>query len=944
VITLSAEGKVSLSLTITVYAPCCELGEGAPTASIQQAFRDAVARNKLSVQLPTASTVVRTGGGYTQQVLSTGTAPLPYLVAVPDGSVAGFVVGGAILSQYLSLGGPTGALGYPVSDATPGGRQIFQRGTLAGNPVQVVSGAILAKWSDLGYETGALGSPTGAAATFLTFRATAGAAQPFQNGLIMSPSTGPLAGQSFVIVGAVLAAYLSAGGASGDLGSPINDEHPAAGLRQQDFEGGYINYAGGSEAANIVRTERQPLVTAAPRSVVSGSVVHLAVGGFNNDATVRVSQTGQPDFLVKVPSGAYTWDGWVPRTASDGVITVRAVDINTNAAAQGSYTVRSPSAAGITISIVSGDLQEGAPGAQLTQPLVVAVTDLDGNVLADQSVTFAASPGAQITPLRATTDSNGEARAFLRLPPSAGVALATAQAGIRVVTFSARASAFSLANFPALTQDVAGALGNGADTIRQKGALLTSAAVIVRYLQSRNELGQANGLADPATLNTFLKSFCFFDSQSSRICDGFISLESSAEQTLNLWRLGAFTGDEIEVRVESSNLDTVRDLVAGGSPVLLALSLDGAGSHFVVATGLAANGSVRISDPNPAFGQTSLDAYLNGFTAGGSAMRGTLSGAVRLMPRAARTAGFLVTSTQPVEMSSASGACGQTLQFPSIAAVAGTALARRPGVLHFRFCEGSADTYQLELTAPANAVFTSLTANGGRAVLDGTTSSLAVRSGSDWSLSPVAVSIRTAGVVNAATFGPEIAPGGLISIFGAGFTGAGSETAVEINGEPAAVIAALPFQVNAQVPPQIQPGSVLIKVTSPNGGAQQQASIRDVAPAIFSISPAQAAITNQDNSLNAPSNPARRGETIVIYGTGFGAVIQSGTVQPAAAPVTAVIGGVEVPAAFAGLTPGAIGLYQANVALPATLPPGLALPLYLKQAGAVSNTVMLAVQ
>ena len=31
-------------------------------------------------------------------------------------------------------------------------------------------------------------------------------------------------------------------------------------------------------------------------------------------------------------------------------------------------------------------------------------------------------------------------------------------------------------------------------------------------------------------------------------------------------------------------------------------------------------------------------------------------------------------------------------------------------------------------------------------------------------------------------------------------------------------------------------------------------------------------------------------------------MIQSGTVQPAAAPVTAVIGGVEVPAAFAGLT------------------------------------------
>jgi outer membrane protein assembly factor BamA len=37
-----------------------------------------------------------------------------------------------------------------------------------------VTGAILAKWALLGYETGSAGNPTGAAAPFLTFRATAG--------------------------------------------------------------------------------------------------------------------------------------------------------------------------------------------------------------------------------------------------------------------------------------------------------------------------------------------------------------------------------------------------------------------------------------------------------------------------------------------------------------------------------------------------------------------------------------------------------------------------------------------------------------------------------------------------------------------------------------------------------------------------------------------------
>jgi uncharacterized protein (TIGR03437 family) len=37
-------------------------------------------------------------------------------------------------------------------------------------------------------------------------------------------------------------------------------------------------------------------------------------------------------------------------------------------------------------------------------------------------------------------------------------------------------------------------------------------------------------------------------------------------------------------------------------------------------------------------------------------------------------------------------------------------------------------------------------------------------------------------------------------------------------------------------------------------------------------------------------------------------------------------------------------LYQANVMVPANLPPGLTLPLYLKQGGAVSNTVSVAIQ
>ena len=350
IVTVSAEGITSQPLNISVSAPCCQVGEGAPTAVIQRAFQDAVASNHLNVQLPAASPAVRIGRGYAQQLLSADGTQTPYLVAVPDGSVNGSVVAGAILSQYEILGGPAGAVGYPLSDATPGGRQTFQQGALAGNPVQIVTGAILAKWGTLRYETGAAGSPTTPITTFLTFRGTSGAAQGFQNGLILAST-----GQTHFVTGLILAKYISTGGADGDLGAPTGDEQLVGGLRQQDFEGGSINYPPGGDAAAVVPKPRQPVVTATPSSVLAGTAVRLVAGGFNNGATVRVSQTGQPDFVVKIASGAYIWDVQVPAGAAGGSVTVRAVDATSGASAQGAYTIRSAASTPLAVSIVSGD-------------------------------------------------------------------------------------------------------------------------------------------------------------------------------------------------------------------------------------------------------------------------------------------------------------------------------------------------------------------------------------------------------------------------------------------------------------------------------------------------------------------------------------------------------------------------------------------------------------
>ena len=974
-------GGISASLTVSVTAPCCQIGQGAPTPAAQDAFQTAVARNGLSGQVHGTSSVTRTGNGYIQQLLSSDPTPVSYLVALPDGSTTAYIVTGAMLAQYSAQGGPAGTLGYPSSDATAGGRQSFKQGTLAGNPVQLVTDGILSKWASLGYETGAAGSPTSAASAFQTFRGTAGSLQSFQRGMILTAAIGPLAGKAFFVTGPVLSAYNANGGPGGNLGSPTNDVHVVSGLNQQDFDGGAIKFATGSTTASVTTTPRQPIVIATPTTVIAGGSVHLVVGGFSNGATVNVSQTGQPDFVVTVPNGTYAWDVLVPATAASRVVTVSATDTRTTSSARTTYTVQSLSSALVSLKVVSGDQQAGAPGAFLSQPVVVMLRDRSGNPLSGFKVTFSASPGAQITPASATTGANGQANARLRLPVTGLIALGTAEVGRSVVSFGAQSAAFVIPNVPAFLQGTQTVTANSRasldqtseQNIRQPGALVASAAAILRYYQSLGQSPgqsldvalQPNGFADPFVLNQFLNSFCTTDAQGNQICDGFLSL--GTQPVPNLWRLGAFAGNSIDVQVVPSDSNTMHDLLAGGSPLLVALSLNGLGSHFVVATGIEADGSLIISDPNPMFGQTNLDAYLNGFTitdgTGASvAVQGTVTGVVRFVSHLvsqAPSAAFLVAATAPVAISSSLGACGRTLQFPDTAA---TATPTTFGMLYFQACDGSNSTYEFDIAAPGlnatglnatglnkdaayTGIFADLSATGSEIALSGSGAMASeviqtvVANSPQWTLAPVPVGISTGGVVNAATSASAIAPGGLFSIFGTGLSGA----TVQINGQNATVTSATPFLVTAQVPFGTPPGSATLTVVSNSGTTQQAISISDVGPAIFTLRDGLAAITNQDNSLNASSNPAIRGTSIIIYGTGFGEVADFGSVSLAIARVVAVINGIEV-AAEVSLSATTPGLYQVMVPLPESLPPGLTLPLFLTQGSATSNTVTVAIQ
>ena len=95
------------------------------------------------------------------------------------------------------------------------------------------------------------------------------------------------------------------------------------------------------------------------------------------------------------------------------------------------------------------------------------------------------------------------------------------------------------------------------------------------------------------------------------------------------------------------------------------------------------------------------------------------------------------------------------------------------------------------------------------------------------------------------------------------------------------------------------------------------------------------------------------GEFISIYCTGLGTVSNQPATGAAAqaSPLsvtttipTVTIGGVAAQVGFSGLTPGAVGLYQVNVQVPAGARTGDAVPVILSIGGATSNAATIAVQ
>jgi uncharacterized protein (TIGR03437 family) len=244
----------------------------------------------------------------------------------------------------------------------------------------------------------------------------------------------------------------------------------------------------------------------------------------------------------------------------------------------------------------------------------------------------------------------------------------------------------------------------------------------------------------------------------------------------------------------------------------------------------------------------------------------------------------------------------------------------------------------------------------------------------------------TGGIANAASANqstPEVVGlGTYIAIYGKLLAGSGSPSAgamplpttlngtqVSLGGIPMPLLYASGGQINGLVPQGLTPNNSYPLVVT-MGTVQSVAVtllVKELQPGIYTLDTSGSGPGIVANALTGQlvnaANPAHASDYLVTYATGLGPVQgPNGEGEPAdgaAAPgnlvysttasVTATIGGIDAVVVFSGLTPGLVGLYQANIQVPAGVAAGNSVPLVITatdpQTGATaqSNSVTIAV-
>jgi uncharacterized protein (TIGR03437 family) len=217
--------------------------------------------------------------------------------------------------------------------------------------------------------------------------------------------------------------------------------------------------------------------------------------------------------------------------------------------------------------------------------------------------------------------------------------------------------------------------------------------------------------------------------------------------------------------------------------------------------------------------------------------------------------------------------------------------------------------------------------------------------------------IPAGGIVPVFSPVPVIQPGSWVSIYGTNLaTGTASwngdfptsllGTSVTINAKPAALWFVSPGQINLQAPDDTMTGPVNVVVATPAGTVTSTVTLAQFGPSLSLLDSKHVAgvISRLDGSgsngggtydiigpagtsLGYKTVPAKAGDTMILFGVGFGPtnpVVASGKAFSGSAPTTNtvqfVINGTAVSPFYSGIT--SAGLYQFNLALPAGLGTG----------------------
>jgi uncharacterized protein (TIGR03437 family) len=203
------------------------------------------------------------------------------------------------------------------------------------------------------------------------------------------------------------------------------------------------------------------------------------------------------------------------------------------------------------------------------------------------------------------------------------------------------------------------------------------------------------------------------------------------------------------------------------------------------------------------------------------------------------------------------------------------------------------------------------------------------------------------GVVNGASLQAGIAPNSWITILGSNlsqqtdyWTSAIIDSnlptvldgvSVTIGGQAAYIAYVSPTQINA-LAPNIGPGDVGVVVSSLAGTSSPVFTIcLPVQPAFFQWGTYAVATHLNFTQAAKDLTPAKPGETIILWGTGFGPTspalpvgveVPFNLIYRTANAVTVTVGGIPATVYGAALSPGYAGLYQVAIQVPPTLTSG----------------------